>query len=74
MVRVQLEDTAIKKLTTFTERVEIVDSTGRVVGWYEPGAVKPIEGCPLTSAEIADAISQEGGRSLSEIMTDLRSS
>ena len=76
MPHVTLEKSALAKLAHLTELVEVRDESGRVVGYFEPVANGKQEAYyepPITREEIERRIQEPGGRSLAEILADLRS-
>jgi hypothetical protein len=69
MPKLIIDSTLHEKLLTLTHAVELCDSQGRVVGRYTP--VPSGRGPQISEEEIQRRKSQEGGRTLAEILADL---
>lgn len=74
MGRVVLDSTLECQFMNATERLEVCDHSGRILGVFTPVADRALyekHKSPFTSEEL-DAFEREpGGRSLSEILADL---
>jgi hypothetical protein len=74
MGHVILDRQSIAQLVCVTERVEVRDKSGQVLGYFVPlSAADDYDGyeCPLSEEEL-DAIEREGGgRPLKDILADL---
>jgi hypothetical protein len=66
MPKLTIDATLPEKLLALTYPVELIDLQGRVVGRYTP-----TRGPQISEEEIQRRKSQEGGRTLAEIMADL---
>jgi hypothetical protein len=76
MIKVTLDKATLAKLHNLSERVEVCDESGRVVGYAHPAkhTLPPeYEEPPITKEEIDRLVNEPGGRSLAEILADLRS-
>jgi hypothetical protein len=85
MVKVRLDSTVLAQLNHGDTAVEICDTTGRTVGYYQPVSKQSVRSPfskeelerrrkrepQIDEAEIARRLSQGGGRSLAEILADL---
>ena len=76
MIKVTLDQATLMKLHNLSERIELRDESGRVVGYVHPAkhTLPPdYDEPPITREEIDRLVNEPGGRSLAEILTDLRS-
>ena len=75
MISVKLDRSLMDKLRGFHERVELRDETGQVVGYFqpvvEPATYHDVE-VPFSEEELDRFEKEPGGRSLDEIVVDLR--
>lgn len=75
MGKVILDAAMRAKLTGLTEKAELYDESGALLGYYlpPPGAPEPSVYGPFTDAEIEEAFAQtDPGRPLEDILRDLR--
>jgi hypothetical protein len=75
MTRFVLDAEATERLRATHERVEVCDEKGKTVGYFLPSTDRGlyrIFDCPFAEKEIERARNEPGGRSLEEIMRDLR--
>jgi hypothetical protein len=75
MTQLVLDAATTEKLRAAQERVELCDSSGTILGYFLPSSDRglyKILDCPFTEEEIERARNEPGGRSLDEILTDLR--
>jgi hypothetical protein len=73
MTQLTVDDATGSQLAAAQDRAEIRDRAGRLLGYFLPAAdnYRGTE-CPLTEEELDQIQREGGGRSLSEILTDLR--
>jgi hypothetical protein len=75
MTDITLSDDAIRSLMSAGYGAEVRDSHGQVVGFFYPNlAAAELENfdCPYSKEELNQREAVAGGRSLSEILDDLR--
>lgn len=76
MIKVTLDPATIAKLHNLTERLELRDESGRVVGYFHPAkhtCPPDFYEPPITREEVERLVNEPGGRPLAEILADLRS-
>jgi hypothetical protein len=74
MTSIVLDSQTAEKLRTAGERIELRDAGGKKLGYFLPStdpAIKAFD-CPFSDEEIEKFRQERGGRSLQEIMADLR--
>ena len=74
MIRITVDPTTRAKLKNLQHRLEICDETGRVLGYFNPAVERSVyEGVdsPTSEEELRRRESQGGGRTLSDIFSDL---
>ncbi len=73
MTQLTVDDLTCSQFAAARDRAEIRDRTGRLLGYFLPAADE-YDGpeCPLTEAELDQIERDGGGRTLSEILADLR--
>ncbi len=75
MTNIVLDAATAEKLRAADQRTELRDANGSVLGYVLPAADRSqskTPDCPFTEEEIEELRQQRGGRSLEEIMKDLR--
>lgn len=75
MTRIVLDSNVVNQFGAVQERVEVCDANGRVIGYFrpatDPSLYRHIK-VPYTDAELKQFEEEPGGRTLDEIMRDLR--
>lgn len=77
MIRVELDDDLRERLGNLSQRVELFDASGTVVGYVQPlghrtvSADGPVKS-PFSDEEIRQRAQNRSGRSLNEILADLQ--
>jgi hypothetical protein len=74
MPSIVLDSQTAEKLRVAGQRIELRDANGKKLGYFLPStdpAIKAFD-CPFSDEEIEKLRQQSGGRSLEEIMNDLR--
>ena len=74
MDTIVLDSQALAQFTAVSHAAKICDSTGAIVGYFQPVAEKSLYesiAIPFTDEEIARAARKRGGRELREILKDL---
>jgi hypothetical protein len=73
MTQLTVDDATRSQFAAARDRAEIRDRGGRLLGYFLP-AVDNYDGpeCPLSEAELDEIEREGGGRTLSEILADLR--
>ena len=76
MNRVTVDAQTQAKLSNFSERVELYDESGRMLGMFTPilgpEKIKELaDECPFSEEELEELRKQRTGRPLSEILNDL---
>lgn len=72
MQRVTVNDATRRELARARSIVEICDSSGKVIGMFQPSEVsRQWEPSPLDESERQRLLAAPAGRKLSEIITDL---
>jgi hypothetical protein len=78
MTRVTIDAATAALLTSVDGDVELLDSSGNLLGWYSPAPPKPtlqelIDSCPTSEEELQRRIREESGsgRTWAEIRRDL---
>jgi hypothetical protein len=75
MTQVTINDLIRQTLDQFSEPVELIDASGRLIGQFLPASSLPIsrpsDNCPISEEELQRIRSQKGGRPLAEIWKDL---
>lgn len=75
MTRIVLDSSAVDQLGALHELAEVCDASGRIVGYFRPATDPSLYRrvkVPFTDAELTRFEEEPGGRSLDEIMRDLR--
>ena len=70
MTRIVLDQPTLEKLRHLREELEVCDESGRILAFLKP-ASSEIE-VPFTDEELDRFEAKPGGRTLAEIMADLR--
>ncbi len=60
------------RLAGLEHTVELCDVAGKVLGWFRPAEDSEYYIPPFTEEELQTAEGEEGGRSLEEILADLK--
>jgi hypothetical protein len=77
MTKVTIDASTAALLTSVDGEVELLDSSGNLLGWYAPAPAKPtlqelIDSCPLSEEELQRRSQERGlGRTWAEIRRDL---
>ena len=74
MTKVTIDHTMRDKLRNLSERVELCDEDGRVLGYFTPAADRSLyEGVdsPISEEELQRRLNEDGGRPLADILRDL---
>lgn len=71
MSTIILDQKTVKRFDELRGQTEIRDETGRLYGLYFPAPLPPYEP-PFTKEELDRAAAELGGRSLAEILADLK--
>ena len=78
MTRVTIDAATAALLTSVDGEVELLDSSGNLLGWYAPAPAKPtlqelIDSCPISEEELQRRSQEERGlgRTWAEIRRDL---
>lgn len=77
MDKIRIDAATRDKLSQFREEVHLVDDEGLVLGTFRPLNVPPYDESlipPMSREELERRLSQPGGRTLDEILKDLKDS